>query len=104
MEATENLQERGRLSKIEESAKQNILQEGECSWTQEARARLQRVPEGFMRDGTKKRMENCARKRSATLITLEIAEEGIKEGLEAMEEMIARKAREEGGGDESEKR
>jgi nucleotide-binding universal stress UspA family protein len=104
MEATENLKERGRLSKIEESAKQNILQDGEFSWTQEARARLQRVPEGFMRDGTKKRMENCARKRSATLITLEIAEEGIKEGLEAMEEMIAREAQEKGSGGESEKR
>jgi nucleotide-binding universal stress UspA family protein len=104
MEATENLKERGRLSKTEESPKQNILQDGEFSWTQEARARLQRVPEGFMRDGTKKRMENCARKRSATLITLEIAEEGIKEGLEAMEEMIAREAQEKGSGGESEKR
>jgi nucleotide-binding universal stress UspA family protein len=104
MEASENLKERGRLSKTEEPPKQNVIQDGEFSWTEEARERLQRVPEGFMRDGTKKRMENCARKSNVTLITLEIAEEGIKEGLKAMEEMITREAREKGDGGESEKR
>jgi nucleotide-binding universal stress UspA family protein len=104
MEASENLKKRGRLSKTEEPPKQNVIQDGEFSWTEEARERLQRVPEGFMRDGTKKRMENCARKSNVTLITLEIAEEGIKEGLKAMEEMITREAREKGDGGESEKR
>jgi nucleotide-binding universal stress UspA family protein len=103
MEASENLKERGRLSKTEEPPKQNVIQDGEFSWTEEARERLQRVPEGFMRDGTKKRMENCARKSNVTLITLEIAEEGIKEGLKAMEEMITREAREKGDGGEPEK-
>jgi hypothetical protein len=103
MEASENLKKRGRLSKTEEPPKQNVIQDGEFSWTEEARERLQRVPEGFMRDGTKKRMENCARKSNVTLITLEIAEEGIKEGLKAMEEMITREAREKGDGGEPEK-
>lgn len=104
MEATENLEERGRLSKTGETPTQNLRQGGEFSWTEEAWARLQRVPEGFMRDGTKKRMENCARQRNTTLITLEIAEEGIKEGLKAMEEMIAKQAREKGGEKETENR
>jgi nucleotide-binding universal stress UspA family protein len=103
MEASENLKKRGRLSKTEEPPKQNVIQDGEFSWTEEARERLHRVPEGFMRDGTKKRMENCARKSNVTLITLEIAEEGIKEGLKAMEEMITREAREKGDGGEPEK-
>lgn len=103
MEATEFLEQRGRLSQTETAPDESIRQEGEFSWTQEAWARLQRVPEGFMRDGTKKRMENCARRRGVTLITLEIAEEGIKEGLKAMEEMIARQAQE-GKGREPEKR
>ena len=37
-------------------------------------------------------MENCARKHATTLITIEIAEEGIKEGLKVMEEMMKQQA------------
>ncbi|RMD91470.1 MAG: hypothetical protein D6814_18185, partial [Calditrichaeota bacterium] len=69
------------------------IKDGDFFWTPEARNRLMRVPEGFMRDGTKKRMEACAKKRGERLITLEIAEEGIKEGLKAMEAMLQKQAR-----------
>ena len=74
------------------SAEPELIQNDDFSWTEEAWNRLQRVPEGFMRDGTQKRMENCACKHDTTVITIEIAEEGIKEGLKAMEEMIAKQA------------
>ncbi len=94
IEDTEKLEERGKLQKTAQNQKvePEILDKGEYQWTADAWARLQRVPEGFMRDGTRKRMEGCAQKRGVTLITLEIAEEGIKEGLKAMEEMIAKQA------------
>jgi len=69
-----------------------LIQDGDFQWTPDAWARLERVPEGFMRNGTKKRMENCARAHGTTLITLDIAEEGIAEGLKAMEKMIREQA------------
>lgn len=94
LEKTAALKERGRLSKTQsKQADSPLRQDGEFQWTEDAWKRLQRVPEGFMRDGTKKRMENCARQRGTTLITLEIAEEGIKEGLKAMEEMLKKQAK-----------
>ena len=96
MEDTGGVASRGQQEKAETAAKpeggSGLIRDGDFTWTQEAWNRLQRVPEGFMRDGTKKRMENCARKRNTTLITLEIAEEGIKEGLKVMEEMIRKQA------------
>ena len=72
-----------------------LIRDGDFMWTPEAKARLQRVPEGFMRDRTKERIEACADERDATLITLDIAEAGITEGRKMMEEAI-RKQREEG--------
>lgn len=72
---------------------QEIIRDGAFSWTAEAVARLNRVPEGFMRNGTKRRMEAAARKHGTDLITLDIAEEGIREGLKMMEEMIKKQAK-----------
>ncbi len=93
MEDTGDLEARGRLSKqAEPTAEEGAIREGEFTWTQEAWDRLQRVPEGFMREGTRKRMEECARRRGTTHITIEIAEEGIQEALKAMEAMIARRS------------
>ncbi len=96
IEETENLEARGRLQKNGEFESENleILKKGDFSWTLEAWNRLQRVPEGFMRDGTQKRMEECARESDATLITIEIAEAGIKAGLKMMEDMISQQAAE----------
>lgn len=106
MEDTERLQERGKLEKSasdgpgdrtagKKSAGDELIPDGDFRWTPEARARLQRVPEGFMRTRTKERMEACAREQDTLLITLEIAEAGIEEGRKMMEEMI-RKQNEEG--------
>ncbi|QXD15941.1 universal stress protein [Rhodocaloribacter litoris] len=92
---TQDLQARGTLGQAAVDAPppgQEIIRDGAFSWTAEAVARLNRVPEGFMRKGTKKRMEDAARRHGTDLITLEIAEEGIRDALQVMEEMIKKKA------------
>jgi nucleotide-binding universal stress UspA family protein len=58
------------------------------SWTEEAVARLHRVPEGYMRDMTKKRVEEVAVERATREITLEIVEAGIEVGKKIMAELI----------------
>ena len=70
------------------------VKDGDFLWTPDALARLNRVPEGFMHTRTKGRIEDAARKRNATLITLEITEEGIAEGIKMMEEMLRQQAEE----------
>ena len=96
IEETENLEERGRLKDQKapgtESVvlEQHVVQDGEYGWTAAAVARLNRVPEGFMRDQTKERIVNCAKGKSVKLITLDIAEDGIAESRKAMAEMIER--------------
>ena len=65
-----------------------LIKDGDFTWTEDAHRRLQRVPEGFMRAQTKTRMENAARRSNTTLITLDIAEAGISDARKAMEEMI----------------
>ena len=91
IEETKNLEERGKLKKTPYSASgpaTEIIKDGEFSWTSSAVARLNRVPEGFMRDKTKERIVDFANKIKVELITLEIAEEGIAEGRIMMEEMM----------------
>jgi len=58
------------------------------TWTEEAVARLHRVPEGYMRDMTKKRVEEVAVERATREITLEIVEAGIEAGKKIMSELI----------------
>jgi nucleotide-binding universal stress UspA family protein len=65
------------------------LQLGTFSWTQEAVNRLNRVPEGFMRDMTREKVEDYARHHEIALVTLEVAEKGIEVGRQMMAEMIA---------------
>jgi hypothetical protein len=96
LEDTKHLEERGRLkpgsgdgAPVGATPKElHVVQDGEFAWTSDAVARLERVPEGFMRDKTKARMEEAARRLGATLITLAVAEEGIADARKAMEEMI----------------
>jgi nucleotide-binding universal stress UspA family protein len=73
---------------------QELLRVGSFDWTAEAMTRLQRVPEGFMRNTTQGRIEECATARGASLITLAIVEEGITIGRKLMEEMISSYKRE----------
>ncbi|MBI3624534.1 MAG: universal stress protein [Candidatus Rokubacteria bacterium] len=64
-------------------------QDGEFAWTQEATARLNRVPAGFMRDMTREEIEKVAREKRATAIDLGLAEEGIGHARQTMNEVIA---------------
>ncbi|MFQ5801823.1 MAG: universal stress protein [Candidatus Methylomirabilales bacterium] len=58
------------------------------TWTDEAVARLNQVPEGYMRDMTKKRVEEAAAERATREITLEIVEGGIERAKKIMVELI----------------
>src|SRR5688572_8023220 len=58
------------------------------SWTAEAQARLERVPEGLMRDCTKALIIKHADKIGTTHITLEVANEGIEQAKGYMEEAM----------------
>ena len=49
------------------------------NWTPDAQARLERAPEGFMRECTKALIEKHADKIGTTVITLEVATEGIEQ-------------------------
>ena len=62
--------------------------ESDLTWTEEAVGRLERVPEGFMRNITKFRIEEYAGERKIKNITLRVAEEGIAEAKKLMELMI----------------
>ena len=95
VEEARNVEERGRLERetasgAESATEQDVIQDGKFRWSVSAVARLNRVPEGFMRDQTKKRIENCAMRKAADLITLQITEEGIAESLEVMAETMKR--------------
>jgi hypothetical protein len=58
------------------------------TWTPEAITRLERVPRGFMRDETRKCVVAYAQKNAKTVLTLEVAEQGIADARKVMEEMI----------------
>jgi nucleotide-binding universal stress UspA family protein len=58
------------------------------SWTPEAQQRLDRVPEGFMRDCTRALIQKHAEKIGATTITIEVANEGIEQAKGTMEEAM----------------
>ncbi len=59
------------------------------TWTDDAAARLNRVPSGFMRDNTKLKIEEYAQEKETTLINLEIAEGGLAKARELMVQMIS---------------
>jgi hypothetical protein len=65
------------------------IQLGTFAWTPEAVGRLNRVPEGFMRDMTREKIEDYARHHDVLLVTLDVAEKGIEVGRQLMAEMIA---------------
>jgi len=59
------------------------------TWTEDAVARLNRVPAGFMRDMTREEVEKVAAGKSVTHIDLALCEEGIGHARETMNEVIA---------------
>ncbi|HSF05381.1 MAG TPA: universal stress protein [Methylomirabilota bacterium] len=64
-------------------------QSGAFAWTEEATARLNRVPAGFMRDMTREEIEKVATAKGAGAIDLAVCEEGIGHARQLMNEVIA---------------
>ncbi len=58
------------------------------SWTDAAWKRVCRVPDGFMRNMTRERVEGFAAEKEATAIDFVLCEAGISEGRRLMAEMI----------------
>jgi hypothetical protein len=58
------------------------------TWTAEAQTRLERAPEGFMRDCTKALIIKHADKIGTTVITIEVANEGIEQAKGYMAEAM----------------
>jgi len=59
------------------------------TWTEEATARLNRVPAGFMRDMTREEVEKVGAEKGVTTIDLAVCEEGIGHARETMNEVIS---------------
>jgi len=59
------------------------------TWTDDATARLNRVPAGFMRDMTREEIEKVAAEKGVTAIDLVVCEEGLGHARETMNEVIA---------------
>jgi nucleotide-binding universal stress UspA family protein len=59
------------------------------TWTEEATARLDRVPAGFMRDMTREEIERVAEDRGIAVIDLAVCEDGIGHARETMNEVIS---------------
>lgn len=57
-------------------------------WQAAALARLARVPEGFMRDSSKQRIESYAHEQGETMISLEVVESGLAQSRQAMKGMM----------------
>src|SRR5213596_3343309 len=62
---------------------------GAFTWTEDATARLNRVPAGFMRDMTREEVERVAADKGVTTIDLAVCEDGIGHARETMNEVIA---------------
>jgi len=59
------------------------------TWTEDAVARLDRVPAGFMRDMTREEVERVAADKGVATIDLAVCEEGIGHARQTMNEVIA---------------
>ncbi len=73
----------------EDQGKESTTQTAEeMYWQVAALARLMRVPEGFMRESARQRIEAYARAGSHTEVTLEVAEAGLAEARKAMGQAV----------------
>jgi len=79
--------EEGDLNLIARDAANNPLL-SRFDWTDDAVARVLRVPAGFMRDRTQTRIEELAAERAAATIDLALVEDGIEHGRRMMAEML----------------
>ena len=67
---------------------QNREEASPYTWEPDALQRLERAPEGFMRDCTRALILKHAEKLGTTSITLEVADEGIDQAKQTMEEAM----------------
>jgi len=58
------------------------------NWSPEALERLERVPQGFMRDNTQNRVMAWCSQNDIKDISLDVCEEGIRESVKLMEDAI----------------
>lgn len=65
---------------------------GALHWEAAALARLSRVPEGFMREAARGRIESEARRSGAAAVTLDLAEAGLAAARAAMTEQAGHEA------------
>ena len=66
-------------------------------WEAAAIARLMRVPEGFMREATRNRIEDYARETGEPRVTLAVAERGLAQARKAMRTALEVKGEGDGG-------
>ena len=64
------------------------FEESDFDWSEDAKKRIERVPAGFMRNMTMKRVEGYAKDKGVKTITLEIAEAGLSESSSMMGSMM----------------
>ena len=64
------------------------LSPDDFNWSPEALERLERVPQGFMRDNTQNRVMAWCSQNDIQDISLEVCEEGIRESVKMMEEAM----------------
>ena len=64
------------------------LSPDDFTWSPEALERLERVPQGFMRDNTQNRVMAWCSQNDSQDISLEVCEEGIRESVKMMEEAM----------------
>jgi len=68
-------------------------------WSEDAIARVLRVPAGFMRDRTQARIEELAEQRKVAAIDLQVVEDGIAVGRKMMAEMLSQQKQAEANGE-----
>jgi nucleotide-binding universal stress UspA family protein len=72
----------------EEQEETESVADAQIVWNEEAIERINRVPEGFMRDTSKTRVEAYARGQAKAEITLEVCKAGLAEARKAMMETM----------------
>lgn len=70
------------------NGKKDNGEESTFEWDDEALKRIEKVPQGFMRNMTKKRIEKYASEIGAVTITIEVAEKGLEGAKSTMGSMM----------------
>ncbi len=68
--------------------KGQMIDPGKFTWTADAIARIEQVPQGFMRDNTRERVLDYANHIEEYRIDLDLCQKGIEESIKVMTEMI----------------